>query len=77
MQYNTKYNIGETLYAFDNAEYSIRKFVVGRISVNQEKECTSIKYYPAEDTIWTSYDEGHCFKTRKELLEYIDRKITF
>ena len=73
MVINTKFSIGDELFAIDKKTAKAVKFKVGRIFVHVTKEGTSKVEYWREEAflLEESYSEDVCFATMDELIAHI------
>lgn len=68
MEITTKFNIGDTLFTIDKESMKIIEFQVtsAHVFIYKSPEDTSIYYN-------TTYQEDRCFRTKQELMEFIDK----
>ena len=73
MVINTKFSIGDELFAIDKKTAKAVKFKVGRIFVHVTKEGTSKVEYWREEAflLEETYNEDVCFATMDELMAHI------
>ena len=78
MVINTKFNIGDELFAIDKKTAKAVKFKVGRIFVHvPEKGTPKVEYFGEDLPIFEgTYDEDVCFATIDELIEQVKSGIS-
>lgn len=78
MTVQTKFNVGDTAYAIDEANMKLASFTVRSIYVYVHKDDTRITICSDGETLndIKSYDEARCFHSEKDLLNYIKSPIT-
>lgn len=73
MVINTKFNIGDELFAIDKKTAKAVKFKVGRIFVHIPQEGTpKVEYFGEDMSIFEgTYNEDVCFTSMDELMAHI------
>jgi len=72
MKNETKFNLGDKVFAIDKKTTKVTEFEVEAIYIFVREEGTSIRY-KAKGTsmLEPDYDEDKCFATKEELIDYI------
>lgn len=75
MQYNSKFNVGDSIVAFDPYDLHLAEFKVARVLIEQkegrEAEVSYHGYGEDGSEVFKSYAEKNCFATREEFIRRI------